>query len=308
MNKIYRVTEHLNPINYLLLLGIGVIWGSQFLFNKWAIDTFPPTTMAASRSLIGAITLSLCLFKQRDQTFFQSFYGPWSRYFIIGFTEAAIPFSLVAWGQEHIVSGIAAVLMGTIPIFTIILTKIFIPTERLGIGSWVSVIIGFIGIWVLTSPTSNGGLQNSTWAEFAILGAALSFSISMILINKLPTISPIATTRNILIAACIYLVPAALIIDQPWKIHISTTSLLSLFILGTMCGGIVYVMYVLLIMRAGVTFTSLNNYLVPVVGVIIGTVFLGEHIEWNVIVALVLIIISLMTNEFGKGKKVQING
>jgi drug/metabolite transporter (DMT)-like permease len=82
--------------------------------------------MAASRSLIGAITLSLFLINRRDQTFFESFHGYWPRYFIIGFTEAAIPFSLVAWGQEHVDSGIASVLMGTIPIFTIILTKILI--------------------------------------------------------------------------------------------------------------------------------------------------------------------------------------
>ena len=291
-------------INYLLLIGIGVIWGVQFMFNEWAISSIPPTTIAASRSLIGAVILSLFLIGQKqNQSFIQSFHGPWFFYFIIGLTEAAIPFSLVAWGQGQIDSGTAAILMGTIPVFTIILTKIFIPKEQLTTGSLLSVVIGFIGIWILISPASAPGLQNSLWGELAVLGAALSFSISLILINKLPDISPIATSRNILIGASTYLVPASLLIDQPWNIEISALSLFSLLILGTMCGGIVYVMYVMLIMRAGATFTSLNNYLVPVIGTIIGIGFLGEKLTWSAIVALMLIIIAMISNELGKSKQ-----
>ncbi|WP_083711264.1 DMT family transporter [Domibacillus epiphyticus] len=290
-------------INYLLLLWIGIIWGLQFMFNEWALSTIPPTTIAASRSLIGAIILSLFLIGQRrNQSFVQTFQGPWFFYFIIGLAEAAIPFSLVAWGQGQIDSGTAAILMGTIPVFTIILTKMFIPKEQLTIGSLLSVVIGFIGIWILISPTT-AGLQNNLWGEFAVLGAALSFSISLILINKLPDISPIATSRNILIGASIYLVPASLIIDQPWTIQTTPLSLLSLFILGSMCGGVVYVMYVMLIMRAGATFTSLNNYLVPVIGTMIGVGFLGEKFTWSAIAALVLIIMAMMSNELGKRKE-----
>lgn len=136
-----------------------------------------------------------------------------------------------------------------------------------------------------------------------MLGAALSFSISLILINKLPDISPIATSRNILIGASTYLVPASLLIDQPWNIQTSILSLFSLLILGTMCGGIVYVMYVTLIVRAGATFTSLNNYLVPVIGTMIGIGFLGGKLTWSTIVALVLIIIAMISNELGKSKQ-----
>ncbi|MCP3764717.1 DMT family transporter [Domibacillus sp. A3M-37] len=295
---------HPGLINYLLLIGIGIIWGLQFMFNEWALSSIPPTTIAASRSLIGAIILSIFLIGQRrNQSFIQSFHGPWFFYFIIGLTEAAIPFSLVAWGQGQIDSGTAAILMGTIPVFTIVLTKIFIPKEQLTKGSLLSVIIGFIGIWILISPTSVSGLQNSLWGELAVLGAALSFSISLILINKLPDISPIATSRNILIGASTYLVPASLLIDQPWNIQTSILSLFFLLILGTMCGGIVYVMYVMLIVRAGATFTSLNNYLVPVIGTMIGIGFLGEKLTWSTIVALVLIIIAMISNELGKSKE-----
>jgi drug/metabolite transporter (DMT)-like permease len=295
-------------INYLLLIGIGVIWGSQFMFNKWAISTIPPTTMAASRCLIGALTLSLLIRQPRNQGFFrsfsQTFHGPWLFYLIIGLAEAAVPFFLVAWGQGQIDSGIAAILMGTIPMFTIIMVKLFIPSERLGLGSLFSVIVGFVGILTLIGPTSISGVPNSLVGELAVLCAALSFSISLILIQRLPNLSPIVTSRNILVGACIFLVPAAIIIDHPWNIHTSALSILSLFILGVFCGGIVYVMYVVLVMRVGATFTSLNNYLVPIVGAMIGIVFLGETFKWNVIVALVLIMSAMFLNQLRPKRKI----
>jgi drug/metabolite transporter (DMT)-like permease len=297
---------HAVAVNYLLLLGIGVIWGSQFMFNKWVIVNIPPSTIAACRSLIGALTLSLLIrpgTQGSSRSFLQSFPRAWKLYLIIGLTEAAVPFFLVAWAQVHIASGIAAILMGTIPMFTIILTKLFIPTERLRLGSLLSVIIGFIGILVLIGPTLVFDLTNSLMGELAVLCAAFSFSISLILIQRLPNLSPIATSRNILIAASIFLVPAALIIDRPWSTDISAISILSLLILGVFCGGIVYVMYVALVSRAGATFTSLNNYLVPIVGAVIGIVFLGETFKWNVIVALAFIISAMILNQLDKSNQ-----
>jgi drug/metabolite transporter (DMT)-like permease len=153
----------------------------------------------------------------------------------------------------------------------------------------------------LFSPRPIPGLQNSIWREFAVLGASLSFSILLILINKLLDISPIATSRNILIEASVYMVPASLLIDQPWNIHTSTLSLCSLLMLGTMCGGICIcnVCHTYCACRSYIHITQ-QLFLVPVIGTMIGIGFLGEKLTWS---ALVLMNIAMISNELGENKQ-----
>ncbi len=141
------------------------------------------------------------------------------------------------------------------------------------------------------------------------MGAALSFAASLILIKRLPPISSVLAMRNVLFIATIILIPLSLIFDAPWTIRLTLQQTIAVIVLGTVQAGIVYMLYYILINRTGATFASLTNYLVPLFGVILGTVFLDEHLKWSDIAALLLILISLGVNEIkGWGKEVGLKG
>ena len=290
-------------INYLFLLSIGVIWGANFLFNELAIQSIPPTSVATARASIGVIVLTVILqFTNKQKKLFESklsntqVFHLWKKLFFIAFFEATLPFFLLAWGQQHVDSGQAAILMGTIPIITTILTKLLIPGTVLNLGNLISVFLGFVGIVVLVGPVSSLSILSNITGKLAILTAAFSFSLALILIKKLSDSSPIRSARNLLLCASIQLIPISLLVDHPWLLRPSLNSLLSVLLLGSLCGGIAYMLYFVLIEQKGPTFTSFSNYLVPIFGTLFGTIFLHEAINLSTIAALLIIIMATVMN------------
>ncbi len=115
---------------YVLLILIALIWGSQFLLNDLALEVFTPQAVSWLRATIGFLTLSgflLILPEAHDNPVSKISY--WRQIIMIGFFEATLPFFLVAWGQQHVNSAIAAILMSLVAIFTLILVVVFVRSE-----------------------------------------------------------------------------------------------------------------------------------------------------------------------------------
>lgn len=286
-----------NLINYLLLFGIGITWGSQFTFNNLAVQTLSPYAVATARTLIAGICLFILLLFINEKpsaapTSIQQSNNKITLFktFLIALFEAIIPFYLVAWGQQYIDSSIAAVLLGTIPIFTALLVKIFISNEKLTPGLVLSILMGFIGLIVLLWPSLIHADLTHLLAELAILAGAFSFSCALVIIKSLPNISPMRLTRNIFLIGAIPLVLNIIIFHPHSFDNLNRTNVLSLIGLGIICSACAYSMFVKLISLAGATFASLSNYLVPVFGALLGAMVLGETIYLNVIIALVIIL------------------
>lgn len=299
-----------NILNYLLLFGIGITWGSQFLFNNIAIQTLPPYAVAASRTTTAGLCLYILMLfitnknknknksshSNRSEKNSQLKFSIIIKYLLIAFLEAVLPFYLIAWGQQYIDSSITAILIATIPIFTALLIKIFIAHEKLSLGMLLSIFFGFAGLLVLLWPSLAHANLTHLLAEGAILTGALSFSISLVLIKTLPNTatSPIKMTRNIFLIASVPLILNILIFHPNSFAAINYSSFFSVLALGMFCSACAYTMFVTLINSGGAAFASLSNYLVPVVGTILGVILLGDNINVNMIVALVIIMGSLV--------------
>lgn len=287
-----------NLINYLLLFGIGITWGSQFVFNNLAVQSLPPYAVATGRTLIAGLCLFIVLLfiKEKPSTNSTEINNKKItalKIFFIALFEAVIPFYLVAWGQQFIDSSIAAVLLGTIPIFTAILVKIFISNEKLTLGLLLSIFLGFIGLIILLWPSLVDADMRHLLAELAILAGAFSFACALVIIKTLPNISPMRLTRNIFLIGAIPLV-LNIIIFHPYSFdNINKTNLLSIIALGVICSACAYSMFVKLISLSGATFASLSNYLVPMFGAILGVIVLGEKIDIYLILSLVIILSAL---------------
>ncbi|MGE8205384.1 DMT family transporter [Heyndrickxia sp. NPDC080065] len=283
----------------LFLIGISLIWGSQFFFVDIVISGVPPVTLAAVKATVGAITLALIYFlstkkekSQKTSTYTEKKLR--ALYVTIAFFEAIIPFFLIGWGQQRVSSSTASIIMGTIPIFTLLILFIF-RISRLRLLHFLSIGVGFIGILIMILPSLTVNFTNqSLWGLSALIVASISFAGSLVLIEKLPPISSVLAMRNVLIIASIILIPAAFLLEDPLRIRLTFIETVALFILGIFHSGIVYMMFNQLIKHSGAAFASLTNYFVPVIGVILGTILLGDQIDSKTWFALIIILFSLI--------------
>jgi drug/metabolite transporter (DMT)-like permease len=286
--------------DYLLLFGIGIIWGGQFLFNAQAMNTFPPITIAAARVLIGALTLSIvtCFISEPSPAHARrtSLSGG-VLLAAIALFEAVLPLFLIVWGQQRVDSSVAAVIVGSVPIITLALSIFMSKHNNFTIYSGLSVILGFIGIVVLVNPGASHGGSGNFLYEMGIFIGMVSFAISLNLMEKIPQHSPIRSTRNMLWIATAPLLLASLILDKPWSLNWNLAGVASLVVLGAIGSGIAYLMYTALIQRRGSVFTSLSNFIVPLVGVVLGVAIRGEQFGIKEGSALALVIAALLVSE-----------
>ncbi|RXZ78665.1 DMT family transporter [Paenibacillaceae bacterium] len=284
----------MNKINYTLLLGIGLIWGSQFFFVDLVISSITPITLAASKALLGTITLAVLNIFSSNKEKPQRQAKLWQSFVFIGLLEAVVPFVLIGWGQQYINSSTASILLGAVPIFTIIFVKFFTPNEKLPLKKWLSVLIGFGGLCLLFAPDLAAIATSGNIIGYAaLIGASISFAIALLLIKRLPPMSSILAMRNVLFVASVILVPLAFLFEDPLDVQLSGEQIIYVLILGVFQAGIVYMLYNMLIKQTSAAFAALTNYLVPLFGILLGTIILGDQLTWNAIVALFVILGSL---------------
>ncbi|HHO65679.1 MAG TPA: DMT family transporter, partial [Epsilonproteobacteria bacterium] len=212
-------------------------------------------------------------------------------FIVIGAVEAAIPFWLIGYGQMRINSSIAAIIMGMIPMITVLLEVTFKKGHKTSVYEIIGMMLAFMGLIILVNPSSDD-FAGAFIGYVAVFMAAFCFAVALILMEKIPReISSVHATRFIL---GIYAVPMLLI----WflvktSLPTETDSILSVLIIGIFSSGIVYILYLNLIRISGPTFTSLSNYIVPLVGTFMGVWFLSEPFTANIAFALLFIVIGL---------------
>ena len=280
--------------NYLLLALLAAIWGSAFALIKVAVATIPPFTVAAAR--IGLAWLILHLVMRRDGLRLPPPQGKagiraWRHFVVIGLLGNAIPFTLVAWGELEVSSSLAAILIGAMPMFTVVLAH-YSRVERIqGSRSVLGIALGFLGLLVLVGPTVLAELGRAALAQLAVAAAACAYGAAAVyargVVHEIPVIS-VATGS--LAAAAIVMLPAALILELPWRLVPSAGAVSAVAFLGVAATAWASLIYFRLLHAAGPTFTSLVNYLIPVVGAALGVAWLGETIGIAELLALALIL------------------
>lgn len=280
--------------NYLYLLGIGLIWGSQFLFQQMAVSSIPPVWVGAGRSVVGFATLLIicAVLKLKSEG------GQWFKFSLIGLLEATIPFVLVAWGQQYLDTAVAAILMGTIPFFTVMLSPLVVRGSKITLGGLGSVVIGFSGLVLLFYPELvSGNGETNLVAAGTVIFASACFAVALLLLKEVKAEHPLIIARNVLGAASLQIVLFA-VISTPLAVEqVAMQSVLSIGYLGVMCAGVVYFLYMVLIRDAGPVFASMNNYLVPLIGVLMGATLNHESLSSYTWLALAVIMCALAFNQ-----------
>ena len=281
--------------DYCLILLTGLLWGSAFLLIKIAIVTIPPYTLTMSRMGIATLALFVVLILR----------GQWlpldrkslALFAFIGLFGSALPFTLINWGEIHIPSGLAAVLMGIMPITTALLAHFFIPDEPFGWRKAIGIFVAFGGLLILVGIDAISGFDSSVTAQIAMLCAAAAYAVTTTF-TRLRVAHPgliMATGSSMM--GFLWVLPLALVYDRPWSLTPDLMGVSATVLLGLLPSAVGILLFFHLIRRVGATIFAQVNYLIPLVGAFLGVVFLGEALNWQLISALVLVLsgISIVT-------------
>jgi drug/metabolite transporter (DMT)-like permease len=284
--------------DWLLLLLLALVWGTAFLFIKITLGSIPPLSLVALRLLIAAtvLTFAMRLRGSRLPT------SPriWSHYFLMGLVGNALPFALISWGQLHVDSGVTGVLMGVMPLSTLLLAHHYVPGERMTPRLALGFVIGFLGLTILSGPEllrELGGQQSDLVRQGAILIAAILYSVNTIIARRLASLDALVSSATVMWAASAIVLPFALWLDRPWTIEPSSGSLAAVIWLGLAATGLATLVYFRLVQTAGPTFLSLMNYMIPVVALASGVALLDESVSTAALIGLGFILIGLATTQ-----------
>lgn len=282
------------PRDWMLLLALVVMWGSSFMFNRIAVASLPPLTVVAGRIGIAAIVLIVivhALGKRlpppgRD----------WWPYLVIAIIGNAVPFYLITWGQQVVESALAGILIAIMPLATILLAHFLIAGEHLTRQRVAGFIIGFSGILLLMGPDALAGVGGDGLrivSQLAVLGGALCYALQSVLTRLIIKGDILVAAAATLLIAAVIAVPVALLLDRPWLLAPTASSVAAVVWLGVGPTALATVLYFMLIRSAGPTFMSLVNYLSPGVAVMLGLLVLGETPQVYAYIGLALILAGL---------------
>ena len=291
----------MKPKHWLVFIVLGLIWSSSFLWIKIGVQEIGPMALTAFRMLFGALTAVLIGIYQGVQ--WPRDAKTWRDFAILGPASLAIPIFFISWGEQTIDSAVASILNATVPLFTIFIAHIFLHDDKMTVQKVLGLLIGFAGVVVLMSEDITSGAQSSILGQGAVILASLFYAGSGVFARRV--------TRNIdgTVRGALPLVTAALFMWAigPWaekpfefpSLPLTWTAILWLGVLGS---GVAVLMLYYLIHEIGPTRTSMVTYLFPVGGVILGVIFLNEHLSWQLVAGTILIILSLVVVNWKTGK------
>jgi len=270
-----------DPVAWLLLVVLVVLWGSAFALIDISLNGFAPATVVGFRLILGAgLVLAVTLLRQKALRIRDL---PLGHYLSIALLGNCIPFFLITWGQQQVPSGMAGILMAITPLVVMGLGHFLLPGERAGRMRLLGLVTGFAGVWLLlgedVAPARDTGASSILLRQVAILAGAMCYGLTIIIARRRPEQDPMLSSAVVLgFSALIMAVPAAMALDiEMWSAS-GAGPVLALAVLGLLCTGYATVVYFQLIRRAGATFLSLINYLIPVWAVLVGTLALGERL------------------------------
>ena len=276
----------MTPRAWLLFALSSVIWGVPYLFIKIAVDAgVPPAFLAWGRVALGAALLLPFVFERRV---FRDLRGRLWWIAAYAACEIAVPFVLIAMGEQYISSSLTAILIATMPLLVALLSVWFAPAHRPSGLALVGLVVGLGGVIALLG-VDVGGRPHELLGAALVLAATFGYAAAPIIVSRyLAALDPLGPVAASLVVSTVVLLPAAL--AQPPQGMPGPAALAAIAVLGVVCTVLGLVVFFQLIAEAGPSRASIVTYVNPVVAVIVGVLVLHEHVGLMSLVGLLLIL------------------
>jgi drug/metabolite transporter (DMT)-like permease len=299
-----------HPAKWKTLLAFAMIyfvWGSTFLAIRVGVREVPPFLLAALRFLAAGLVLYLWMLAHGERS---PSGREWMSAFLLALLIFVFDYGLLFWAEQRVPSGVAAVMMATIPVFMALSEIIFLRTQRLTIRLALSLLIGIAGVLVLVSNSLNvGGAAIDRSGAIALIFSAISWSIAAALSRKLPLpSSKVMSSGAQMFAGGLLLTLAAAALGEFHDFHpqaVSREAWLALVYLIVAGSIVAFTAYVWLLHHESPTKVGTYAYVNPVVAVLVGYFLGGETLGPRTILGTLCVLVSVIVITTTPSKKLQ---
>ncbi len=269
--------EGQNIVFEFALLGfLALLWGSSYLFIKVAVTEIPPITLIAFRVSVAAVFLFVVLSWKKERLPRDG--KTWRMLLLQAFFNSIGAWTLLAWGQQYVDSGLASVLNSTSPIFVFLFTVLVTRHEATSGLKLLGALLGLMGVTFIVGVDVLAGLGQQVAGQLAAIAGAILYACAAIYGKQFSHLTATTTATGTMIWASIVLIPASLVFERPWTLSPSMPAMIAAIILAVLCTGCALLIYFRLVKTLGSMGVASQAYLRAGIGVLLGMVFLGEHI------------------------------
>jgi drug/metabolite transporter (DMT)-like permease len=269
---------------------LGFLWGSSYLWIKIGVETLPPLTLIAGRLTLGFLFLAVVVAVARQEL--PRSPRQYGHLLAMSVINIVIPFILITVGERSIDSALASILNATVPLTVIVLAPLFLPDEGITATRVAGLAVGFAGVILLVAPGLVSGVGGNLPGELMMVGSSISYGIGNVYARRnVRGLRPMIPALFQVAFAAAIIVPLALLLDDPFsRVHPAPEAFLAIAWLGFLGSGFAYLCYFTIMASWGATRTSMVSYLLPVVGIALGGLVLGDPITPNRIAGTALVI------------------
>lgn len=262
----------------VVLVILGGLFGSAFLHMKVLVDEIAPVEIVAGRLFLGALAVFVIMAVRGKAVSFD--HATIGRISLLALLDSVVPFTLIAWSETKIDSGVASVLVSTMPVFTILIATIALPDERLAPVRWFGIPLGFLGVVALTGGNVLDVTSGNAIGQLAVVAAAACYGAASVYARMLLRTQDAISLTGIKLAAGAVIAATATGITQgvPAYGALSVEGVFALLALGVLSTALAFILYFWVVRAAGSVYASLVTYIVPVFGLLLGWIVLGEEV------------------------------
>ncbi len=275
------------------LILLGVIWGMSFLAIRIALDTIPVITSVFHRVFWAALALWIVIIFQRQPV--PSDPKVWGIFLIMGLLNNVLPFSLMAWGQLYVETGLTSILNAATAIFGVLLAALFFRDERLTKTRLLGVGLGFLGVSITIGLRQFSNLNPSNLGQVAILAGTLSYAFAAIWARiHMSTLPPQIAAAGMLTGSAILMTPVMLLVDgvPTFTLPLQTWLAIAYYALLATAGA--YLLYYRVLQQAGSGNVLLVTLIIPPIAILMGALVRDEALPPRAFIGFTVLAIGLL--------------
>jgi drug/metabolite transporter (DMT)-like permease len=257
----------------------SMFWGSSYFFIALVQAELPALTIAALRTIPASAALLLIVLSLGYRL--PATLAEWRLFIAFSAFNTLLPFVLIVWGQSRATGGMAAILNASAPLFGIFLAHLLTQDEKLSWNKLIGILVGMTGVAILVGYDFAVGSGADILARLALLAAPLLYVCANIFArNKLGHYPPFVVAMMQMVGSVFVAFPLAIAVDQPWALPLPSLGTLGAILgMGLLGSALASLCHFTVLHRAGATNATLVTLIMPLTPILLGGIFLGEHLS-----------------------------
>ena len=287
------MTNTLTTRVWLELMLLALIWGGSFLAIRTALDEIGVLSSVTHRVFWAALVLWGIVALRRLPL--PKAPGIWAAFLVMGLLNNALPFSLMAWGQLHIETGLTAILNAATAIWGVLVAALIFPDERLTARRLIGVLVGFIGVATAIGLANLTSLDPRSLAQLAVIGGTISYAFAGSWARaRLKSVPPLISAAGMLTGSTLIMAPLAYAIEGPLPLALELRTWVAIAYYALAATALAYLLYYRILAAAGAGNLLLVTLMIPPVAILLGAWVRDESLTSNAYLGFSLLALGLL--------------